>query len=53
MKKTYMTPDIQVVEVELRLLDQASQMVVNGDKPVNANNATLLGRGSGDWDDED
>ena len=52
MKKTYMTPDIQVVKVESQLMTPASQMGVS-DKTVNSTNATLLGRGGSDWDDED
>lgn len=53
MKKTYMAPEIQVVKVESQLMTPASQLGVNGDKTVNSGNATLLGRGGSDWDDED
>ena len=52
MKSTYMTPEIQVVKVESQLMTPASQMGVS-DKTVNSTNATLLGRGGSDWDDED
>lgn len=54
MKKTYMAPEIQVVEVELHLLDNTSprSMGVNSSTTVSDPNA-VLGRGGSDWDDED
>ncbi len=52
MKKTYMTPEIQVVKVESQLMAPASQMGVS-DKTVNSTNATLLGRSGGGWDDDE
>ena len=54
MKKTYMTPDIQVVKVEQHLLTSGSSktMDVNSNKMVSDPNA-VLGRGGSGWDDED
>jgi len=55
MKKTYMTPDIQVVKVESQLMTPASpvhSMSINSSTTVSDPNA-VLGRGGSDWDDED
>ena len=50
MKKTYMTPETQVVKVESQLMTPASPLRVNGSTD-NVND--LLGRGDAGWNDDD
>lgn len=55
MKKTYLIPTINVVEVKMeQLLGETSLNMTSGSASVNGNNEyNTLGRGDSDWDDED
>ena len=50
MKKTSMTPETQVVKVELQHMIANSPLPIKG---TTSNASDLLGRGGSDWDDED
>ena len=52
-KQAYTAPAIEVHKIALQLMVAQSPMGIYSDHSVNTTNATLLGRGGGDWDDEE
>jgi len=54
MKKTYTTPDIQIVRVEHQHLIAATKMGVNNDNSKAVNNPDyVLGRSGASWADDE
>ena len=47
-----MSPDVQVVNLELQNMVAATTMTVNSNKKVSDPNA-VLGRGGSNWDDDE
>ena len=52
MKKTYMTPKMETIEVRTIGMLAESRNMTKGSTPV-SDESVVLGRGGSDWDDED
>ncbi len=52
MKKTYLNPTIEVVEVKTEQLLDVTSLGKDSSTTISDNDA-VLGRGGSDWDDED